>query len=130
MPAKFEPPASATDHDVGISVGLLHLLDRLEADDGLVHEHVVEHAAERIFSVGILGRNFHRLGNRDAETAWRIWVLFEDCSAGIGLVARARDAFRAIGLHQRPPVGLLIVGDLDHVDFDFETEQRAGESER
>jgi hypothetical protein len=48
----------------------------------------------------------------------------------IGLVARARDAFRAIGLHQRPPVRLLIIGDPDHVDFDFEAEQRASEGER
>ncbi len=55
---------------------------------------------------------------------------FQDRPAGIGFVARARDAFRAIGLHQRPPVGLLVVGDLDHVDFDFEAEQRAGEGER
>ena len=47
-----------------------------------------------------------------------------------GLFAWARDAFRAVGLHQRPPVGLLIVGDPDHVDLDFEAEQRAGEGER
>ena len=57
-------------------------------------------------------------------------MLFQDRFPGIGLIARARDAFRAIGLHQRPPVGLLIVGDLDHVDLDFEPEQRASEGER
>ena len=50
--------------------------------------------------------------------------------AGVGLVARACDAFRAVGLHQRPAIGLLIVGDPDHVDLDFEAEQRAGEGER
>jgi hypothetical protein len=57
-------------------------------------------------------------------------MLLQNGSAGIGLSARARDAFRAIGLHQRAPVGLLIVGDLDHVDFDFEAEQRPGEGKR
>ena len=67
--------AGAADHDVGISVGHLHLLDRLEADDGLVHEHVVEHAAERIFGVGVLGRDLDRFGNRDAEAARRIRML-------------------------------------------------------
>ena len=46
------------------------------------------------------------------------------------LLARARHAFRAVGLHERPPVGLLIVGDPDHVDLDFQAEQRAGEGER
>ena len=95
-----------------------------------MHQHVVEHAAQRIFGVGVLGRDFHRFRNRDAETARRIRVRLEDRLAGIGLVARARDAFRAIGLHQRPPVGLLVVGDLDHVDLDLEAEQRAGEGER
>ena len=95
-----------------------------------MHEHVIEHAAESIFGVGVLGRDFHRLRDRNPEAARRIRVGFEDRLAGIGLVARACDAFRAVGLHQRPPVGLLIVGDPDHVDFDFEAEQRAGEGER
>ena len=122
--------AGAADDDVGIGVGLLHLLDRLEADDRLMHQHVIEHAAERIFGVGVLGRDFHRLRNRNAEAARRIRMRLQDRLAGVGLAARARDAFRAIGLHQRPPVGLLVVGDLDHVDLDFEAEQRPGEGER
>ena len=122
--------ARAADHDVRIGVGRFHLLDRLEADHGLMHQHVVEHGAQRVFGVGVLGRDFDRFRNRDAEAAGRIGMLFEDRAPGIGLVARACDALRAIGLHQRAAVGLLIVGDLDHVDFDFEAEQSAGEGER
>ena len=95
-----------------------------------MHQHVIEHAAQRIFGVGVLSRDFHRLRDRDAEAARRIRMRLEDRLAGVGLVARACDAFRAVGLHQRSPVGLLIVGDPDHVDFDFEAEQRAGEGER
>ena len=96
----------------------------------MVQQHVIEHAAERVFGVGVLGRDFHRLRDRDAEAARRIRMRREDRLAGVGLAARACDAFRAVGLHQRPPIRLLIVGDPDHVDFDFEAEQRAGEGER
>ncbi len=78
----------------------------------------------------VLGRDLDRLGNGDAEAARRIRVRGEDGAAGFGLVARARDAGRAVGLHQRPPIGLLLIGDLDHVDLDLEPEQGAGEGER
>ncbi len=54
----------------------------------------------------------------------------ENGAPGIGFVARARHAVCAISLHERAPVGLLVIGDLDHVDLDFEAEQRAGEGER
>ena len=54
----------------------------------------------------------------------------EDGAPRVGFVARARDAGRAIGLHQRAPVRLLLIAHLDHVDLDFEPEQRTGESER
>src|SRR6266480_2359960 len=43
--------ADAADEDVGLRVRLLELLAHLEADDGLVHEDVVEHAAERVLRV-------------------------------------------------------------------------------
>ena len=55
---------------------------------------------------------------------------FQDGAAGIGLVRRRRDAARAVGLHQRAAIGLLIVGHphLEHRDVD--AEQRAGEGKR
>ena len=37
MPAKFEPPPVQPIDDVRIVAGHLHLRDRLDADDGLVH---------------------------------------------------------------------------------------------
>ncbi len=74
--------AGAADHHVRIGVRLLHLLDRLDADHRLVQQHVVEHGAERVFRVGVLGRDLDRLGNGDAEAARRIRVLGEDGAAG------------------------------------------------
>ena len=47
-----------------------------------------------------------------------------------GFIARARDAGGAVGLHQRPAVGLLLIADLDHVDLDLDAEQLPGEGER
>ena len=108
MPAKFEPPPVAADDDVRPVAGHLHLLDRLDADHRLVDQHVVEHAAERIVGVGVLGGDLDRLGDGDAEAARRVRVLREDGAAGVGLVARAGDAGGAIGLHQRPAIGLLL----------------------
>ena len=95
-----------------------------------MHEHVVEHAAESIFRVGVLGRDLHRFGDRDAEASRRVGMRLENGAPRIGFVARARHAVCAISLHERAPVGLLVIGDLDHVDLDFEAEQRAGEGER
>ena len=54
----------------------------------------------------------------------------EDRAAALGLGARAGDAGRAVGVHQRPAVRLLLIADLDHEDLDFEAEQLPGEGER
>ncbi len=59
-PAEIRAAAGTADHDVGPEAGHLHLLDRLDADHRLVDQHVIEHAAERIIGVGILGGDFHR----------------------------------------------------------------------
>ena len=84
--------AGATDHDVGIGVGLFHLLDRLEADDRLVHEHVIEDAAESVFRVGVLGRDFDGFRDRDAEASRRIRMRLKNGAPRIRFVARARHA--------------------------------------
>ena len=43
--------AEASDDHVGILAGHLHLLLGLQADDGLVQAHVVEHGAKHIFTM-------------------------------------------------------------------------------
>ena len=54
----------------------------------------------------------------------------EDGAPGVGLVRRARHAARAVALHHRPPVRLLLVAHPDHVDVDFEPENRTGIGQR
>ena len=129
-PGEIRAAAGAADDDVGIGVRHLHLLERLDADHRLMHQHVVEHAAERIFGVVALRGDLHRLGNRDAQAAGRIGMRSEDRAPRIRLRARARHAFSAVSLHQRAAVGLLIVRDSDHEDFNFKAEMRARERER
>mmetsp|Transcript_2364 Transcript_2364/g.4445 ORF Transcript_2364/g.4445 Transcript_2364/m.4445 type:complete len:261 (-) Transcript_2364:709-1491(-) len=46
---------SATDNDVRIFTYKLHLIDGLEANDCLMHEHMAEHAPESILRLTILG---------------------------------------------------------------------------
>ena len=46
------------------------------------------------------------------------------------LVRRRGHAARSVGLHQRPPVRLLVVGDAHHEDLDVDAEQRARIGER
>ena len=65
-PREVRAAAKGSDHDVGKLARLLHLLDRLLPDDGLVREHMIEHAAERVVRLGIGGCTLHGLGDRKA----------------------------------------------------------------
>ena len=122
--------AGAADDHVRIIARHRQLLDRLLTDDRLVQQHVIEHRAERVFHRRILGGHFHRLGNGDAERARAVGMFLQDGAAAIGLVRRRRDAARAIGLHQRAAVRLLIERHPHLEDQHVDAEQRAGEGER
>src|SRR5437762_12601356 len=80
-------------------------------DDGLVHEDVVEHAAERVLRVVARRRVLDRLADRDPEAAGRVRIRLEDFLARLRVGARARDDLRAVRLHQHAPVRLLLIGD-------------------
>ncbi len=117
--------------DVRVLLGELELLERLEADHRLVHEHVVEDGAEAVLLLAAAGGgDLDGLGDGDAERARRVRILLEDRAAGVRLVGRARSDARAEGLHQAAAVRLLVVGDPDHVDVAPEAEERAGHGER
>ena len=59
-----------------------------------------------------------------------IGALREDRAARLRLRRRRGNAARAVGFHQRAPVGLLVVRHAHHEDLHVEPEQRAGERER
>ncbi len=121
--------AGAThDHIRGV-VGHGQLLHAFLADDGLVQEHVVEHAAQRILGVFALYGQFHGLGDRDAEGAGAIRIVGEDGTADFRCVTGAGGHLCPKGFHHRAAIGLLIVADFHHVDFALEVEERAGKAE-
>ena len=98
--------AGAADDDVGIVAGHLELRHRLLADDRLVQQHVVEHAAERVFGVGVLRGDLDRLADGDAQAAGRIRMFGQDAAGrhwsrcwGWRRIARPKPpSARAVGL--------------------------------
>ena len=69
--AEVAAAADAGDEHVGLFADELELPLRLQPDDGLVHQDVVEHAAEGVLGVVVRGGVLHRLGDGDAEAAGR-----------------------------------------------------------
>src|SRR4029077_11734290 len=98
-------------------------------DDGLVHQHVVEDRAERIFRVVASRRILDRLRDREPEATGTLWVLCQRGAARVRVGTRAWDDLRAPGLHEDPPVRLLVVRDADHIDLALEVEHARSERE-
>ena len=121
--------AGGEDH-VRVLAEFLELLLGFLADDGLVQQHMVEHRAQGVFGAGRRYRGFHRLGNGDAEAALVVRIGRQDVAAGLGLVGRAGNHFATEGLHHQAAIGLLVVADLDHENFDRQAEHLAGKGER
>ena len=91
---------------------------------------MVDDRAERVVGVLAGRRLLDRLGDGDAEASRRRRVPLEHRAAEVRAIRRRRRDLRAPRLHQRPAVGLLVVGDAHHVDEDLDVEERAGEGER
>ena len=121
--------AHAADDDVRVVARHLHLLHRLLADDGLVEEDVVEDGAQGVVGVVLGGGVLRRLRDGDAEGARRIRVLLQDGPPRLGIAGGRGDDLGAPGLHHDAPIGLLMVGDLHHVDLELNIEQVAGHSQ-
>ena len=83
--------ADAADHHVGEVADQLHLLLRLQADDGLVQHHVVQHAAERVLGVLAGDGRLDRLADGDAQAAGAVGIGGQDLPAGVGLLDGAGD---------------------------------------
>ena len=122
--------AGAADDDVGVVVGELELRERLAPDHALVHQHVVQHAPERVLGVLAGGGVLHRLADGDAEAAGAVRMLRQHPASCVGLLAGARDAGRAVGLHHRLAVRLLVEAHPHHVHLDLQPEERARVGER
>jgi hypothetical protein len=130
QPAEVGPAAGASHDDVRGVTDHGQLGERLLADDGLVQQDVVEHAAQGVVGVLGLGGHLHRLADRDAQAARAVRVLGQHRPARLRQRRRAGMDRRTPGLHHRPPVGLLPVRGRDHPDLAVQLELAAGERQR
>jgi hypothetical protein len=81
---KVGAAANAADDHIGLYTSLVQLHDRFLADDGLVHQHMVEHASQGVIHVFVLEGHFHSFTDGDAQRPCRIGVLGQDGAAGLG----------------------------------------------
>ncbi len=80
-------PTSGTPHDhVRIGVGHRHLLNRFFSHDRLVQQHMVQHAAERVFGVVALCCQLDGLRDGDAQAPRGVWVLCQNVASRLGFV--------------------------------------------
>ena len=128
--AQVGPAAGAAHHDVRILPQLLHGQLGLQADDGLMEQHLIEDGAQHIPLGAAAGhRGLHRLRDGAAQGAGGVRGLLQDLPAhrrgpgGGGGDTAVKD------LHDRLAEGLLLVGTLDHVDVAAQAEVAAGLAE-
>src|SRR2546428_557491 len=107
----------AAHHVVRRHVGELELFPHFESDDRLVHEDVVQDAAQGVLRIRPGHRGLDRLGNRDAEGPGMVWVGGEELLPDVRPVTRARNDLGPEELHQVFPIRLLVVRNADHEDF-------------
>ena len=116
----------ASNDLVGIFACHLHLLLSLQADDGLMERHVVEHGAERIFAAG--GRRSELDGLRDscAERAGMVWIARNDILSGARRHRRRALHRSAKGTHEVRAIRLLLHRDLHLIDGSLQSVEFGG----
>src|SRR5262249_39066737 len=83
QPAEVRAASGTADVYAGGVPGLSVLLNRFLADNRLMHEHVVENAAECVPGLGVARGDLDRLTYRDTEAAGRAWVLGQNAPSGV-----------------------------------------------
>ena len=123
---KVGAAAAAADNHIGKGADLGQLFFRLQADDGLMKNDMVQHGAEGILGIFPGGSIFQGLADGDAEGAGGVRHVLQHLAAEGGVRAGAGDDFRAIGVHHDLAVRLLVKGDAYHVDLAFQAEFMGG----
>ena len=114
--------AHAADHHVRIFPDLCHLLLRLKAHYGLMHEHVVQDAPQGVPCVFGGDAVFNRLADRNAEASRMVGVLCQESPPCSGVRTGTGDASGAPRLHQHAAIRFLVVAYPHHVHLQFEPE--------
>ena len=129
--AEVAAAARAADDHVGIGVRLLHGGEAFETYHRLMEHDLIEHAAERVAQSLAVSRDLNGFGYGGAEAARSVVGMFgEHLPADGGGVRRRRDDLRAVHLHDRATLRLLLVGAAHHIDGEIESEITARHAER
>ncbi len=121
--------AEAADDDVGFGAGFFHLEECLFADDSLMEQHVVEDAADGVVGFGIFRSHLDGFGYGDAEAAGGVGVPVEDAPSGFGQFAGGGNDVGSPRVHHEFAVGLLVITDFDHEDFEVYAEVAGGKAQ-
>ena len=122
--------AGAADDERGGVPRHLHLQQGLLADDRLVQEHVVQHRAERVAGVRVLGSDLDGLGDRDAQRTRPVLRIGCERSADLGQVGGRPVHAGSERLDHQAAVRLRVVGRSDLPHLALKVVQRAGEGQR
>ena len=127
--AQVGAAAGAADDDVRLDAVLVQGDAGLQADDALVEQHLVQDRAEDVAVALLAGGGLDGLGDGAAQGPGGAGVLGEDLPADVGRVRRRRRHLRAVGAHDLPAEGLLLIGALDHVDLAVQAQVGAGHAQ-
>ena len=98
----------------------------LQADDGLVEHHLVQHASQHIAVALPCGLCLHGLGDGAAQAACGARVLCQDLSAHLRGVAGGGGDGGSVSSHNLSAEGFLLIGDFYHVDQAVQAQVGAG----
>ena len=121
--------AGAADDHIGLHAVFVERGLRLQTDDRLVQQHLIEHAAEHVAVAGVRYRDLHGLRDRAAERAGRAGELLEDLAPDVRRIGRGGRHLRAVGAHHLAAERLLLIGALDHEHLQIESQIGAGHAQ-
>ena len=129
-PAQVRSAARAADHNIGLHADLVERRLGLQPDDGLVQQHLVEHAAERIAAPLGRGRLLYGFGDGGAQGSGVVGILCQDGAADRRFAGGRFGDARVVRLHDRFAVGFLLRRALHHEHMQVEPEKTACHRQR
>ena len=117
--------AGTADDDIRLDAVLIQCRLGFQTDDGLMQQHLVQHAAQHIPVSLRGGRLLHCFGNGAAQASRSARMLLQDLSAHCGLRRGRGGHGRPVGTHNLPAEGLLFVGNLYHIYLAVQIKVRA-----
>ena len=127
--AQIGAAAGAADDGIGLDVVLLQRRHGLQTDNGLVQQHLIEDAAQHIAVPLPAGGGLHRLADGAAQRAGGIGEFRQNFSSHLGGVGGGRGHVGAVGTHDLPAEGLLLIGALDHEHTAIQSQISAGHAQ-